>query len=137
MFSEYNVHKMTQKESIKIWIEGAVDALDTSEKLFKVKKYHHSLFFLHLALEKSLKALYVAKKGEAAPYTHNLVDLLHTLKLKMGDSDFKNMAEISEFNVSARYESHKYKIYKMATLEFTKKWMKIGKKYYDSFLKQI
>ena len=55
----------------------------------------------------------------------------------MSNEDFEKMAEISEFNVSARYESHKYKIYKKATLEFTKKWMIIGKKYYDNFLKQI
>jgi len=54
---------MTQDESIKIWVDGARDAFDTSEKLFDSKKYHHALFFLHLALEKALKALYVSKKN--------------------------------------------------------------------------
>ena len=66
---------MTQQESIKIWIDGYKDALDTAQKLFASKKFNHSLFFLHLALEKLFKAIYVSKKDEAPPYTHDLIIL--------------------------------------------------------------
>lgn len=128
---------MVQQESIKIWIDGAQDALDTCDTLFEAKRYHHALFFLQLALEKILKGLYVSKKDDAAPYSHNLVDLAQRLGLTITNEDYEKMAEISEFNVSARYESHKHKIYKKATEEFTKNWIAIGKKFYIDFSKQL
>jgi len=128
---------MTQKESITIWLDGAKDALDTCDRLFESKKYHHSLFFLHLALEKILKAVYVSKKDDAAPYSHNLADLAKKSNLKLTRQDYEKLSEISEFNVSARYESHKYKIYKKATEEFSKIWIDIGKKLYEYLLGQL
>ncbi|EKE05811.1 MAG: hypothetical protein ACD_19C00176G0033 [uncultured bacterium] len=128
---------MTQEKSIKIWLEGAKDALDTANKLFDNKKYNHSLFFFHLALEKILKAVYVSMKDEAAPYSHNLVDLAHKLELDLNEKDYAKLAEISDFNVSARYESHKYKIYKKATKDYSAKWLEICKDYYQYFLKLI
>lgn len=126
---------MTQEKAVKIWIDGAVDALDTCDKLFKSKKYHHALFFLHLALEKIIKALYISKLDESPPYIHNLKQLVKVAKIKVSKVELKKLDEISEFNVSARYDDYKYKIYKRATLEYTKKWLKIGKKLYEKYKK--
>lgn len=47
---------MTIKEIENFWTESAIDALDTSKTLFNGKKYNHSMFFLHLAIEKIIKA---------------------------------------------------------------------------------
>lgn len=128
---------MTQKESIKIWVDGAEDALDTSNKLFENKKYHHALFFLHLTLEKILKALYVSIKDEAPPYVHNLKQISQATGLKFSENELNQLDEMSEFNVSARYEEHKYKIYKKATKEYAEIWMSIGKDFYNKFKNKI
>jgi HEPN domain-containing protein len=117
---------MTQQESIKIWVDGYKDALDTAQKLFASKKFNHSLFFLHLAFEKLLKAIYVSKKDEAPPYTHDLVILAEKCSINVSEDQKNQLAEISEFNVSARYEDYKYQMYKKATEEYTTKWFKIG-----------
>ena len=102
---------MTRQKAIDMWVEGAVDALDTCDKLFKSKKYHHSLFFLHLALEKIIKALYISKVDDSPPYIHNLKLLIKILKIEASDKELEQLDEISEFNVAARYDDYKYKIY--------------------------
>lgn len=124
---------MTQQESIDIWTEGSKDALDTAQKLFAAKKFNHSLFFLHLALEKLLKAIYISKEDGAPPYTHDLVTLVEKCSINASDDEKAQFAEISEFNVSARYEDYKYRMYKKATPEYTTEWFKIG----ENLLKRL
>ncbi|MDP2683444.1 MAG: HEPN domain-containing protein [bacterium] len=117
---------MTQEESIKIWLEGSVDATDTAQKLFDSKKFNHSLFFLHLALEKLLKAIFIHKFDSAPPYTHDLIILAEKCGINISDKQKAQLSEISEFNVTARYEEYKYKMYKKATPEYTVMWFKTG-----------
>lgn len=124
---------MTQQKAIDIWVEGSKDALDTAQKLFVSKKFNHSLFFLHLALEKLLKAIYISKKDEAPPYTHDLVTLAEKCLMSVSDDQKSQLAEISEFNVSARYEDYKNRMYKKATEEYTTEWFKTG----ESLLKKL
>jgi HEPN domain-containing protein len=124
---------MSKKESVNIWVEGANDALDSAYKLVESKKYHHALFFLHLALEKILKALYISTKDEAPPYIHNLKQIAQHAGFELNEEELLQLDEISEFNVSARYDEYKYKIYKRATKEYTEKWMKIGEDLYNRF----
>jgi HEPN domain-containing protein len=118
---------MTQQKAIEIWIEGSKDSLDTAQKLFDSKKFNHSLFFLHLALEKLLKAIYIFKKDEAPPYTHDLVTLAEKSSIGVSDDEKTQLTEISEFNVGVRYDDYKYQMYKKATEEYITEWFKIGK----------
>lgn len=122
---------------VKIWKEGAEDAFDTAEKLFEAKKYHHSLFFVHLSLEKILKAIYVYKKDQAPPPSHDLSYIANKAGLYLTKPDMENLNQISEFNVSARYEDYKLKLYKMATKEFTSNWFSIGKKFYKKLYSEL
>lgn len=128
---------MTQEKAIKIWVDGAEDAIDTCKKLFKSKKYHHALFFLHLALEKIIKAVYISKLDASPPYLHNLKELCKKMKIDLSTSELDELDEISEFNVSARYEEYKFKIYKRATKEYSEKWMTTGINLYKVFKKKI
>ena len=128
---------MTQKKAIYIWVNGAIDALDTCDKLFESKKYHHALFFLHLALEKIIKALYISKVDGSPPYIHNLKLLIEMSKVKTDDEEIRELDEISEFNVSARYDDYKYEIYKRATEDYTKKWIGIGKTLYEKYKQSL
>lgn len=118
---------------LKYWIDGATDALDTAEKLFADKKYHHSLFFLHLAIEKLLKALHQKRKNEPAPPLHNLSRLSELSNIDIDPETGEQLKEISSFNVSARYDDYKQRFYKKATCEYATKWLNIGKKLYEKF----
>lgn len=128
---------MTQQESIKIWVDGSADATDTAQRLFKSKKFNHSLFFLHLALEKILKAVFINKFDSAPPYTHDLVILAEKCQLDISNDQKSQLSEISEFNVSARYEDYKYRMYKKATEVYTTQWFKIAADLLDIFNKEI
>ena len=43
--------------------------------LYESKSYGWSLFLGHISIEKLLKALFVKKNGNHAPFTHNLYRL--------------------------------------------------------------
>lgn len=128
---------MTQEAAIKIWIDGSIDAKDTAQKLFDSKKFNHSLFFLHLALEKLLKAIFIHKFDAAPPYTHDLVILAEKCEINITEEQKIQLVEISEFNVTARYEEYKYKMYKKATPEYTAQWFKIGLDLLEMLNKEI
>ena len=104
------------------WLEGYKDALLTSEKLFEAKRYHHCLFFGHLALEKLLKAVVVDKTENHALAIHDLVKLAEQAGLKFSKRLLEDLTEINKFNLEARYDSYKLVFYKTATRVYTVKW---------------
>ena len=118
---------MTSQELIKYWQESASDSLDTSKTLFMPGKYHHCLFFLHLAVEKMLKAVFVKQKNVTPPPSHDLVRLAEAAGVPTPETRKLELAEISSFNVSARYDDYKKQFYAKATKEYTEKWLDKGK----------
>jgi len=123
--------------NIEYWLTSSKDDLDTADKLFVAKKYHHCLFFVHLALEKILKAVYVLKKHKAPPLVHDLVRLAQKSDLEIGESLTLQLIEISTFNIAARYDDYKFRFYQKATKEYSTKWLKIGKKLHKYFSDQV
>lgn len=126
-YNKYN-KSMTSEELIQHWKTSAADALDTAKDLNKPGKYHHSLFFLHLAVEKIIKAVFVKKCGETPPPIHDLIRLTESCGLTMDRQRSKELSEIASFNISARYDDYKQQFYKKATSEYSQKWLKIGEK---------
>ena len=114
---------MTQEMAVKIWVDGAIDALDTCDKLFKSKKYHHALFFCHLAVEKALKAKYALGHSDMPPYTHHLVLLASKVDTKLTEEQQIFLPEINTFNIAARYDEEKLNLYKKATQTYAQEWM--------------
>jgi HEPN domain-containing protein len=53
------------------WIETSDEDFNTMETLYLSKSFGWSLFLGHISTEKLLKALYVKKFGDHAPFTHN------------------------------------------------------------------
>ncbi len=65
---------------VHYWADGSKDDLESALSIFlKAERYTASLFFLHLAIEKKLKAAYVKKTRCHAPFTHNLLVLIEKL----------------------------------------------------------
>jgi HEPN domain-containing protein len=64
------------------WLMQAADDLITAEALFNAGRYTHCIFFCHLVLEKSLKAVYFQKFKTEPPKTHNLLRLVDDTELQ-------------------------------------------------------
>ncbi len=112
----------------KYWIDSSDDALDTARRLIRGKKYVHAMFFLHLAVEKILKGLYINQNKEDSPIGHNLQKLAEKLKdIAITADNQRILAQISAFNIAARYDDYKQSFYRACTEKFAKEYMKKGK----------
>lgn len=105
--------------------QEAKEAQDTAVDLFKSRRYHFALFFCHLALEKSIKAIFLSRKKKFAPPVHDLIYLIKKLGISVNKEIILRLTEINTFNIRTRYEDYKREFYKKATYDYTKKWLKI------------
>lgn len=129
---------MTQTDVVKIWLDGAIDALETAEVLLSSKKYNHALFFGQLYLEKLLKATTYHTTDNHPLFTHDLSLLARKSGITISDNQLTQLDEITSFNVSGRYQEHKHAIYQKATPEYTTQWMTNIKElgnYFNSLIK--
>lgn len=117
--------KENKREVMKAWIESSDEDMQVALDLFNNKRYSHCLFFCQLALEKLLKALYIKTQNTYPLPTHDLVKIARKANLKFSRETIDYLAEITTFNIEARYDIFKGKLYKKATKEFTKKYIDI------------
>lgn len=115
MASSINVMQKT----IDYWIEESAEALQVAGHLFEKKDYSYALFFGHLAVEKMLKANYVARTGEHAPQIHNLVRLAEKTGLSLSAERKDALNRITAFNLEARYPDEKRSFRLRCTEQFT------------------
>jgi len=120
----------TKKEIIDFWLNRAEDDRITAKTLLKAKRYSASLFFVHLSIEKILKALIIEKTGKAAPFTHDLLSLADATKIELTDDQKKHLREINTFNIAARYDDYKMEFYKKASSDYTEKYFNSADKLY-------
>ena len=79
------------------WLEDAEDDLRVMHHLFEAGDYSYALFWGHLAVEKILKAVYVVRNGEHAPYSHNLERLAVLSGLELTDSISSQLEKITRY----------------------------------------
>lgn len=113
---------MNVKKLQKYWFDGYKDALLTAEKLFEAKRYHHCLFFGHLALEKILKAVVVKQIKTHATPTHDLRILIKEVGIDLPQDYLEDIKNINAFNIRARYDDIQLRFYKLATEKYTRIW---------------
>ena len=119
-----------RNKTVDYWLETAVYDLETGKTLLRSKRYPYALFFGHLALEKTLKALVVKNTGEHAPFTHSLIMLAGKTGVQFPDEILDHLAEFMEFHTEARYPDVKMDFYQKCTKEFAKvKFAEIKKVY--------
>lgn len=125
------------EELINYWLKSAEEDLKTAKSLFNSKRYHHSLFFCHLFIEKVLKVAVVKNTKDPAPYKHNLVRLTELSGIKFSKEQLDLLDEINSFNIEARYNDYKFQFKKKATKDYTQKYFKESYKIYLWLKKQI
>jgi HEPN domain-containing protein len=91
------------QKQIDYWRQGAAEEWDVAADLFTAGRTRHGLFFLHLTLEKIIKAHVCRKTGEVAPNVHNLVRLAEITELSFTSNDRKILAKMLRFNIEGRY----------------------------------
>lgn len=112
------------------WIKASEIDASTARDIFEnTTKYVTVLFHIHLAIEKILKAAYVTRKKEHAPYSHNLLYLAKSAEIDLSDDYIKFLSEVNEFNLECRYPDEKFSIYKKANKRFAEKYLKSMEKF--------
>ena len=110
---------MDLKHIEKHWLTSSIDDFDTAKILFEKEKYVQSMFFLHLSLEKMLKALYVNKNNGEAPFGHNLVKIASLIEnLELGEYEKILLADVTSFNISSRYDDYKRNFFEICNADF-------------------
>ena len=110
---------MKKYERIKYWLNTAIQDWKVAGHLFEKGDYSYALFFGHLTLEKTLKAIYVKKQDEIPPFSHNLVYLCEKAGLELQQNNLELLEEISDYNLEARYPDDKFSFFKRCTKGFT------------------
>ena len=75
------------------------------------------------SLPGNLKRLIIEHTDDAPPITHDLVKLAIAAGLTSTDTQVIRLREITTFNIEARYDIHKDRLYKKATPDFTNTYM--------------
>lgn len=101
------------------WLEEAEDSLRVMDHLFEKGDYSYALFLGHLAVEMTLKAIYAVRKGEHAPYSHNLQNLAELAGIDLTEEKTAQLVKITDFNIKARYPDQKRAFRKKCTEDFT------------------
>ncbi len=114
---------MDQDEIVKYWINASDNDFELSRNLFDAKRFSYCLFFVHLSIEKLLKGLIVHNTSSPAPYEHNLVRLAEVSGITYSEDQLDLLTDITTFNIKARYDDYKNQFYKIATEEYTKKYL--------------
>jgi len=118
---------MNLKEMEKYWLESSDDAFDTARTLFENGKYEHSMFFLHLSIEKILKALFVNRNIEEPPFGHNLQNVASRIReVDFDKQQMELLAQITTFNIAARYDDYMLNFQKICDAHFAENFMKSG-----------
>ena len=115
---------MKKDERMKYWLNTATQDWKVAGHLFEKGDYSYALFFGHLTLEKTLKAIYVKKQDETPPFSHNLVYLCEKAGLELQQNNLELLEEISDYNLEARYPDDKFSFFKRCTKEFTSNKLK-------------
>jgi HEPN domain-containing protein len=92
-----------KQKQIDYWRKGAAEEWALSVDLFVSGRLRHGLFYLHLTLEKVIKAHVCKKTGDIAPKDHNLVRLSDKATLPILEEDRSFLAAMTRFNIEGRY----------------------------------
>jgi len=116
-----------KEKLIEYWLKTSDFDYEAAQILFQGAKFPHALFYLHLSVEKMLKAFYIKARADHPPKTHNLVLIIREAGLELSEEKLEIMLEINGFNQEARYPDEKMAFYKKCTREFAADYLEKGR----------
>lgn len=94
---------MNIEKQVAYWIDSAKEDWEAAHHLLEGGKYRHGLFFLHLSIEKVLKAIYSKRLAQVPPKIHNLEILLKRVEIPYSAEQMEKVQTINTFNLEGRY----------------------------------
>ena len=101
MSPQIDVHKQ-----VKYWVKSSIEDLHVARKLINDGLTRHGLFFLHLALEKILKAHVCKTIQDVPPRIHDLIRLLNIAGIVLDQEKIDLLAKVNTFNLEGRYPEY-------------------------------
>jgi HEPN domain-containing protein len=110
---------MDNIEKYQHWEDIAKYDLDTAEAMYQAGRYLYVVFMCQQAIGKLTKGLYVLRRGEEAPRTHNIYAIFKNTfdpDVKVGGFIEKEheyapfFAELLAYYISERYPSYREKL---------------------------
>lgn len=94
---------MNIEKQVVYWLDSAKEDWEAAHQLLDGGKYRHGLFFLHLSIEKVLKAIYSKRLAQVPPKIHNLETLLKRVEIPHTVEQMEMVQTINTFNLEGRY----------------------------------
>jgi HEPN domain-containing protein len=91
------------REQVEHWRRGAEADWRVGAHLVRVRKLRHGLFFVHLALEKMLKAHVCSQTRRYAPRIHALPRLAQLSGLGLATEHLQFLERFDRFSIAGRY----------------------------------
>lgn len=91
------------QKQIHHWRNGADEDWQVALELVDLGRTRHSLFFAHLALEKTLKAHICRVTNNLAPRIHPLLRLAELTELSLSQNQFDFLARFDRYQLEGRY----------------------------------
>ncbi len=95
--------RMNVDKQIAYWQNSGREDWDVALELVASKRTRHGLFFAHLAIEKTFKALVCWETKTFPPKTHNLLVLADKTNLALSDEQKQFIARFDRYQLEGRY----------------------------------
>ena len=115
------------QKAIQEWLEISEYDLETARAMLNTGRYVYVVFMCQQSLEKILKAIYVKKKNELPPRTHNLLYLIEALDIKMSKENVLLLSHLNQFYLESRYPGERAQLAKEMNKERSEKILKESK----------
>ncbi|MEI7727481.1 MAG: HEPN domain-containing protein [Bacteroidota bacterium] len=93
-------------KQIEYWQGSAISNIETADILVASRKYIEGMFFCHLCIEKSLKALVVKQTGDIPIKTHDLFHLADLAKIVITEEQTGFLQILMKYQLEGRYPEY-------------------------------
>ena len=100
------------QKAVQEWLETSEYDIKTAEAMLETQRYLYVVFMCQQAIEKLLKAIYVQRKNELPPRTHNLLYLIDVLQIDIEDPDKNLFSQLNQFYLETRYPGERNELAK-------------------------
>ncbi|HTV48795.1 MAG TPA: HEPN domain-containing protein [Phycisphaerae bacterium] len=88
---------------VHYWSQGSTDDLDAAHTLLAAAKTRHAGFFVHLAIEKAIKARVVAATRDVPPHSHDLLLLAQRAGINLSQEQRDFLGRVQVYCMEGRY----------------------------------
>jgi len=119
---------MTRAEKVEHWLDIARYDLQTATAMFNSRRYLYTVFMCEQAMEKLLKAAYIAQVNENHPWGHDLDEIAGKLPLQFSPEHLQLFHRLTAFYIKGRYPSYKQKLSKLINRQEAQEVLTLSKR---------